>query len=131
MAYFYLSALLPFLILMTACAPRTADNASSERLTEADERSALAEASGLYQPGVATELLDCRPSPDMTVHCGYQNPEDLVALPGGKFRIVSEMGEFLTDAPGRRCMLYLFSGKSEMPKIAWSRTQCQRVRLHI
>ena len=72
MAYFNLSALLPFLILMTACAPPTADNASSERLTEADERSALAEASGLYQPGVATELLDCRPSPDMTVHCGYQ-----------------------------------------------------------
>ena len=126
MAYFNLSALLPFLILMSACAPPTADNASSERLTEADERSALAEASGLYQPGVATELLDCRPSPDMTVHCGYQNPEDLVALPGGKFLIVSEMGEFLTDAPGRLSMLNLISGKREILKITWSSTESKR-----
>ena len=120
MAYFNLSVLLSCLTLIAACAPPTADTASSETLTEADERLALAAASGLFQPKVATDLLDCLPSADMTVHCGFQNPEDLVALPGEQFLIVSEMGEFLTDAPGKLSLLNLSSGSREALNIDWS-----------
>ena len=126
MSYLSLSVLMAVLILSAACSQDAPDVARSQSVTEADERSALAEASGLYQPSVATELLDCQSSADMTVHCGYQNPEDLVALPGNAFLIVSEMGEFLTDAPGRLSLLNLVSGKRETLNIAWSATAAKR-----
>ena len=126
MSYLNRSCVLGVLILSAACSQDAPDVRPSQSLSEADERTALAEASGLYQPSVATELLDCHPSADMTVHCGYQNPEDLVALPGGNFLVVSEMGEFLTDAPGRLSLLNLVSGKREMLSIAWSATATER-----
>ena len=99
MSYLSLSVLMAVLILSAACSQDAPDVARSQSVTEADERSALAEASGLYQPSVATELLDCQSSADMTVHCGYQNPEDLVALPGNAFLIVSEMGASVKNSP--------------------------------
>lgn len=120
MAYLKFFVLLPLVLWVAACAPPTADTPASENITEADERLALAAASGLFQPEVATDLLSCLPSADMTVHCGFQNPEDLVALPGEQFLIVSEMGEFLTDAPGKLSLLNLSSGEREALNIDWS-----------
>ena len=32
--------------------------------------------------------------------CGFKNPEDLAVVPGGDLLLVSEMGTFLSDAPG-------------------------------
>ncbi len=37
--------------------------------------------------------------------CGFSNPEDLVVVPGGDFLLVSEMGTFLSDAPGTLSLL--------------------------
>lgn len=126
MTYLKLSALFSFVISIAACAPPMTDSATSQGLTEAEERLALASTSGLSQPKVATDLLNCLPSADMTVHCGFKNPEDLVALPGEQFLIVSEMGEFLTDAPGKLSLLNLSSGKREALNIAWSSQPAKR-----
>jgi hypothetical protein len=125
MPYLNLSILMMLLVSIAACSPPppTTEATNLESVSEADERTALAEKSGLFQPGVVQELLDCKPSGDMTIHCGYKNPEDLVALPDGKYLVVSEMGEFLTDAPGKLSLLNLDSGEREPLTVVWSQPE--------
>lgn len=104
-------------LLIQACGqasgpPEAPDNA--------DERAELAAGSDLPQPVVATELLSCEPSDGMTPYCGYQNPEDLVKIPGADLLIVSEMGEFMADSPGALSLLNLASGQRQPLTIDWS-----------
>jgi len=85
-----------------------------------DERAALAAGSALPQPTVAHELLSCEPMAGMTPYCGYQNPEDLVQIPNTDLLIVSEMGEFMADSPGKLSLLNMTSGQRETLAIDWS-----------
>ena len=121
MSYLNFPIAMSLLVLLAACsrAPNN-EGTTNQRVSEAEQRRVLAEESGLFQPVVVRELLDCQSSADMTVHCGYKNPEDLVALPGGKYLVVSEMAEFLTDAPGTLSLLNLDSGEREPLTVAWS-----------
>ena len=111
---------------LAACSPAPNEVTTTQPVSEAEERTALAEASGLFQPVVAKELLDCQSSADMKVYCGYKNPEDLVALPDKKYLVVSEMAEFLTDAPGTLSLLNLESGEREPLPVAWSQPETVR-----
>lgn len=121
MPYLNLPIIVLLVVSVAACSPPPPREVTNlEISSEADERAALAEESGLFQPAVAKELLDCQPGADMTIHCGYKNPEDLVALPDDNYLIVSEMGEFLTDAPGTLSLLNLSSGERESLTVAWS-----------
>ena len=86
----------------------------------APDREAVAAESGLPQPRTETDLLDCRDMNGVSVYCGYQNPEDLVLVPGGDSLIVSEMGEFLMDTPGEISMLDLISGNRSPIAIDWT-----------
>ena len=84
------------------------------------EREALAAGSDLPQPTTETALLDCESMQGIDVHCGYKNPEDLVIAPNGEQLIVSEMGEFMLDSPGKLSMLDLRSGERAEIAIDWS-----------
>ena len=124
MPYLNLPIVVVLVVLIAACSPPSTEEVTNlEKVSEADERAILAEESGLFQPGVAQALLDCKPSGNMTIHCGYRNPEDLVALPDGKYLVVSEMGEFLTDAPGTLSLLNLGSGEREPLTVVWSQSK--------
>lgn len=121
MPYLNLPIIVLLLVSVAACSPPPPREVTNlESASEADERAALAEESGLFQPGVVKELLDCKPYGDMTIHCGFKNPEDLVVLPDGKYLVVSEMAEFLTDAPGLLSLLNLSSGEREPLTVGWS-----------
>ncbi len=109
---------------MMSCADQSqpTDAASAPEPANADERAALAAESELPQPVTATELLSCEPMAGMTPHCGYQNPEDLVQIPGTELLIVSEMGEFMADSPGDLSLLNTTTGSRETLTIDWSST---------
>jgi len=47
----------------------------------------------------------------MKTVCGFRNPEDILPLPGDRNVLISEMGAFMTDAPGR---LSVFDQESEL-----------------
>ena len=127
-----LTILAPLALLLTACSQSSeptppAPAEAAEAVAEADapvtgnpEREAVAAASGLPQPGVATELLSCEARNGITAHCGYQNPEDLVLTPDGELLVVSEMGEFMMDTPGALSALSLASGERTSIAIDWS-----------
>jgi hypothetical protein len=51
--------------------------------------------------------------------CGFHNPEDLAVVPGGEFLLVSEMGAFLTDAPGTMSLLDIKSRQRVPLTINW------------
>ncbi len=95
------------------------DEGTSEPINAA-ERAALAAQSQFPQPVNAPELLSCEPMDGMTPHCGFQNPEDLVQIPGTDLLIVSEMGEFMADAPGELSLLNTTTGQRETLSINWS-----------
>ncbi|MBT5683795.1 MAG: hypothetical protein HOJ11_02240 [Gammaproteobacteria bacterium] len=118
-------AILLFLSL-AACSPAPNEVTTTQPVSEAEGRTALAEASGLFQPVVVHELLDCQSSTDMEVYCGYKNPEDLVVLPDKKYLVVSEMAEFLTDAPGTLSLLNLDTGERELLPVAWAQPEMVR-----
>jgi hypothetical protein len=84
------------------------------------ERAAVAARSELPQPKTETDLLDCSAMDGVSVYCGYQNPEDLVLVPGGGLLVVSEMGEFMLDTPGRLSTLDLATGARGAIDIDWS-----------
>lgn len=104
------------MFLIAGCA----SNLPSGDLDNSDERANLAAGSQLTQPVNATELLSCETIAEMTAHCGYQNPEDLVHIPGTNLLIVSEMGEFMADSPGRLSLLNTTTGARETLAINWS-----------
>lgn len=84
------------------------------------EREAVASGSSLPQPRTEHDLLDCEPVNGTSVYCGYQNPEDLVLLPDDSALLVSEMGEFMLDAPGSLSLLDLKLGERREIDIDWS-----------
>jgi len=126
MSYLKFPIALLLLVLFAACSPAPNEGTTNQRVAEAEQRTVLAEESGLFQPVVVQELLDCQSTADMTVHCGFKNPEDLVALPDGKYLVVSEMAEFLTDAPGTLSLLNLDSGEREPLTVTWSQPASAR-----
>jgi hypothetical protein len=93
---------------------------SGEATAAGADREGVAATSGLPQPRTETALLDCRSMDGFAVHCGFRNPEDLVRVPDGTRLIVSEMGEFLLDTPGRLSSLELASGERAPIAIDWS-----------
>ncbi len=109
-------SLLVVLLVMAGC--NTVDPAPD--IANADERATLAANSELPQPTTETSLLSCEPIAGMTPHCGYQNPEDLVHIPGTDLLIVSEMGEFMADSPGSLSLLNISTGLKETLTIDWS-----------
>jgi hypothetical protein len=52
-------------------------------------------------------ITTCDSRGGVTPLCGWQNPEDLVALPGGRFIVGSEYGGMEGEAPGRLALLDL------------------------
>lgn len=82
-------------------------------------RAAVAAQSSLPQPVNQIELLTCESMGGMKVYCGYQNPEDLVQIPGSNLLIVSEMGEFMADSPGALSLLNLETGEPQPLNISW------------
>ena len=94
-------------------------NKSAEAIIS-KEREAVANDSGLPQPRTEHGLLECQPMHGTSVYCGYQNPEDLVLLPDKSALLVSEMGEFMLDAPGRLSLLDLARGERREIAIDWS-----------
>ena len=66
--------------------------------------------------------IKCDSLEGITPFCGYKNPEDLVTIPGTDKLLVSEMGAFMTDAPGALSMLDLATGQKESINIEWSLT---------
>ena len=57
--------------------------------------------------GQVTAITDCEPEGPARPICGFQNPEDLVALPGGEAILVSEYGGMEGDIPGALALLPL------------------------
>jgi len=53
---------------------------------------------------------DCSPRGGARPVCGFQNPEDLALLPGGRTLIVSEFGSLEGDRPGRLALYDIDSG---------------------
>ncbi len=96
---------------------------TSTATVNSDERAALAAGSELKQPVTEEQLLSCELVAGMTPHCGYQNPEDLVHIPGTQLLIVSEMGEFMADSPGALSLLNMSTGQRETLSIDWSQPE--------
>jgi len=48
----------------------------------------------------APPIVDCEPGAGMTPYCRFQNPEDLVASPSGRFIVVSQFGDLTGARPG-------------------------------
>jgi len=116
-------SLLLAVLMLAGCEPEGAAPPATEAETVADkagQRAALAAASELPQPVTEPSLLSCESMGGMTPHCGFQNPEDLVQIPGTELLIVSEMGEFMADAPGGLSLLNMATGSRETLSIDWS-----------
>lgn len=62
----------------------------------------------------------CTAAQGVTPVCGFRNPEDLAVVPGGEFLLVSEMGAFLTDAPGALSLLDIAAEQRQGIDIDWS-----------
>ena len=122
-------ALLLFLLPLAGCDTPSSSvedaTPSAEIAGNADERATLAGDSQLPQPVTETELLSCLPVDGMTPYCGFQNPEDLVHIPGTDLLIVSEMGEFMADTPGALSLLNVATGKRETLNIDWDASSQQ------
>ena len=105
-------------VLTLGCASESVLEPTTEG--NADARASLAAGSTLPQPVNAPELMSCEPIDGMTPYCGFQNPEDLVHIPGSDLLIVSEMGEFMADTPGHLSLLDTASGNRQELVIDWS-----------
>jgi hypothetical protein len=57
----------------------------------------------------AGPIMDCEPRGNARPVCGFQNPEDLAALPGGAAILVSEYGGMQGEKPGDLALLVLAS----------------------
>lgn len=106
--------------LLVSCGEPNPATATPEGPEQADQRAALAAGSALAQPVVASELLSCEPMAGMTPYCGYQNPEDLAHIPDTDLLLVSEMGEFMADTPGKLSLLNMDTGQRAPLAIDWS-----------
>jgi hypothetical protein len=62
----------------------------------------------------------CMPAGGITPICGFKNPEDLVQLPGTRQLLVSEMGEFMMDTPGKLLIYDIDAAQQQDLPINWS-----------
>lgn len=73
-------------------------------------------------PRVAQATVDsvaCSLTEGITSYCGFRNPEDLVAAPGGRELLVSEMGNFLEGTPGSLAIFEIDGAKRSDFPIDW------------
>ncbi|MBT3425103.1 MAG: hypothetical protein HOL98_03895 [Gammaproteobacteria bacterium] len=68
----------------------------------------------------SNEITACRAVDGITPICGFKNPEDLVQLPGTQQLLVSEMGAFMTDAPGKLLIYDIAAAQQLDLPIEWS-----------
>lgn len=104
-----LIALIIFSQLISSCSDNNIDVSDTD--TDTMER--------LQPVDTEMESISCEPLHGMTPYCGFKNPEDLVIIPGGKKLLVSEMGEFMLDSPGKLSLFDLASGEKESVHINW------------
>lgn len=79
-------------------------------------------------------LAGCEDNAALSVHCGFQNPEDLALTPDGQFLIVSEFGGMSPLAPMQAGQLSLFDitslSKHSLPisfaENTWGEPSCSR-----
>ncbi|MCB1676806.1 MAG: SMP-30/gluconolactonase/LRE family protein [Halioglobus sp.] len=115
------------LMLIGACSQAPEPVAGEDQSAgEVEPAGALQADPALMQPVVEAALLDCLDMSGMRVHCGFSNPEDLVLLPDDRYLLVSEMGEFMADSPGKLSLLNLESGERETIAIDWQAPDSQR-----
>lgn len=70
----------------------------------------------------SNQVKQCLPSEGFSPICTFENPEDLVLLPDKQTLLVSEMGEFMTDAIGQLSMFDL-AQQTKLPlEIVWENT---------
>ncbi len=62
----------------------------------------------------APPIVDCSEAPGMHPVCGFQNPEDLAVLPGGKALLVSQFGAMDGTRPGN-VALFRIEGEALTP----------------
>ncbi|MFT7244294.1 MAG: sugar lactone lactonase YvrE [Candidatus Azotimanducaceae bacterium] len=99
------------IIFLTACGGSTETTETHSPETQAPEVTVV---ESQVSAGVS-----CDPAAGLTLNCGFENPEDLVIMPGGEKLLVSEMGEFMIHPPGALAMMDLASGARESIGINW------------
>lgn len=67
----------------------------------------------------SSQVNQCLPSEGFNPVCTFKNPEDLVLLPDEQTLLVSEMGEFMTDAVGQLSMFDLTEQIKQPIEIVW------------
>ena len=83
--------------------------------------SAASPASSASAAGEAAEATDsCVVADGITSYCGFTNPEDLVAAPGGQELFVSEMGNFLKGTPGSLAIFEIEGASRRELPIDWN-----------
>jgi hypothetical protein len=88
-----------FLSLLSACGSKTNETGTETKNT--------------------SQSTICEGSPEIAVYCGFENPEDLVIMPGGAQLLVSEMGEFQVHGPSGLTRLDLATGRRMDLDINW------------
>ena len=74
-------------------------------------------------PEAASLVIACDEVANISPVCGFHNPEDLAVVPGSEFLVVSEMGAFLTDAPGALSLLDIKNNQRAPLAINWDATE--------
>ena len=100
------------LCMLSACSE---NDTSSATQTPAGDSATHTEPATLPAPAAPA----CTEQNGMRPVCGFRNPEDLVVVPGGEFLLVSEMGPFLSDAPGALSLLDVRLEKRLTLDIRW------------
>jgi len=88
--------------LLAACS-------AAEPPTEATSAEATAGNENVKPPSYASG--PCIDANGLKTYCGFSNPEDIVVTPDGQHLIISEMGEFMQDSPGRLVLFGLGDSK--------------------
>ena len=99
------------ILMLAACS----DADRSDPPSAPETGSEVAPATSAADPAVPA----CGESNGIRTVCGFKNPEDLVVVPGGEFLLVSEMGAFLSDAPGELSLLNVAQEQRHDLPINW------------
>ena len=63
--------------------------------------------------------LTCEASDGLSPYCGFKNPEDIVVSPDGEQLVISEMGEFMQDSPGKLVLFDLATSTRVELDVQW------------
>lgn len=88
---------------------------------------------GIWSYTSLEPITSCKPLGNARPLCNWQNPEDMVALPDGKYVIVSEYGDQTGERPGTLALLdlatetrhLLYSGGSGSQPGPWGAEDCR------